>query len=39
MGSFAALTSDVSDRELRWAKFQLLFRLAEKMSVSGLLSC
>ena len=39
MGSSAASIADVSDGELRSAKFQLLFRSAEKISVSGLLSC
>ena len=39
MGSSAALIADVSDGELRSAKFQLLFRLDEKILVSGLLSC
>ena len=36
MGSSAASIDDVSDGELRSAKFQLLFRSAEKISVKNI---
>ena len=39
MGISAASVADVPDGKLRSAKFQLLFLSAEKMSVSGLLTC